>query len=134
MPSWTSFLREAPYFPKPRPGDWLVIALGMALVGLLFATLWHPGHAAKLRVRNHNGIFATYSLTQDRTIDIAGPLGNSQIVIQHGQVRFRLSPCHNQYCVHQGWLSHPGQVAICLPNQVSIELLGGEKSYDSLNY
>ena len=71
---------------------------------------------------------------QERTLDIHGPLGNSRIVIQHGQVRFEHSPCTNQYCVHQGWLKRAGQVAICLPNQVSLELLGAKRAYDSLNY
>jgi len=121
-------------FPKLLSGDWLVLAVGLAAVILLFATLWHPEHAARLQIRDHNGIFATFSLAQDRTIEVPGPLGISHIVIHQGQVRFTQSPCHNQYCVHQGWLSHAGQVAVCLPNQISLELLGGEKNYDSLNY
>ena len=63
-----------------------------------------------------------------------GPLGDSRVVIAHGKARFLSAPCSNQYCVHQGWLSKVGQVAVCLPNQVSLELLGGSKPYDSLNY
>lgn len=121
-------------FPKLLPGDWLVLMGGLFAVGVLFATLWHPEHAAKLQIRDHHGIFATYSLAQDRTIEVPGPLGVNLITIHQGQVRFIQSPCRNQYCVHQGWLSHAGQVAVCLPNQVSLELLGSEKNYDSLNY
>lgn len=121
-------------FPRPLPGDWLVLGCGLLAVVVLFATLWHPEHAARLQIRNRDGIFATFSLAQDRTIEVAGPLGVTHIRIQHGQVRFTSSPCRNQYCVHQGWLSHAGQVAVCLPNRVSLELLGGKKGYDSLNY
>ena len=76
----------------------------------------------------------TYSLSQDRSIAVPGPVGISQIIIHQGQARFSRSPCRKQYCVHQGWLSHAGQVDVCLPNQISLELLGGEKKYDSLNY
>lgn len=121
-------------FPKPLTGDWLVLVLALLAVTVLFATLWRPAHAAKLQIRDHHGIYATFSLAQDRTIEIPGPLGVSHVVIQHGQVRFTQSPCRNQYCVHQGWLSRAGQVAVCLPNQISLELLGGDKNYDSLNY
>jgi hypothetical protein len=121
-------------FPKPLAGDWLVIVLGVALVIGLFSTLWHGEHATKLQIRQGNTIYATLSLDQERTLEIPGPLGNSRIVVHHGQVRFESSPCPNQYCVHQGWLSRSGQVAICLPNQVSVELLGSKKPYDSLNY
>jgi hypothetical protein len=121
-------------FPKLLPGDWLVLATGLLAVVALFATLWRPEHAAKLQIRDHNGIFATFSLAQDRNIDVPGPLGVSHISIRQGRVRFTQSPCRNQYCVHQGWLSRAGQAAVCLPNQISLELLGGEKNYDSLNY
>lgn len=125
MSSWKSFL---------KPGDWLVLAAGLALVGLLFATLWHPEQAARLRIRSGDQVYATLSLDQQRTLDIHGPLGVSRIVVDHGRVRFQSSPCSNQYCVHQGWLQRAGQAAVCLPNQISLELLGGDKSYDSLNY
>lgn len=121
-------------FPKLLPGDWLVLGIGLVAVSVLFATLWRPEHAARLQIRDRDGVHATFSLAQDRSIEVPGPLGVSRIVIHQGRVRFTQSPCRNQYCVHQGWLSHAGQVAICLPNQVSLELLGGEKNYDSLNY
>jgi type IX secretion system PorP/SprF family membrane protein len=79
-------------------------------------------------------VYASLSLNQSRILLIHGPLGDSRISIQNGQVRFVSSPCRNQYCVHQGWLKHSGQVAICLPNQISLELLGADKPFDSLNY
>lgn len=116
-----------------RPGDWLVMALGLAMTVMLFATLWNVEPAGNVRIRTGNSVFATYSLDQERTIDVPGPLGVSRIIIQQRRVRFQGSPCHNQYCVHQGWLKHAGEVAVCLPNRVSVEL-SGEKGYDSLNY
>lgn len=127
MPRWTSF-------PKPLPGDWLVLAIGCALVGLLFATLWQSTPAGKLRIRAGERIYATLSLNQKRTLDVPGPLGISRIEIDHGRARVASDPGRHQYCVKQGWLTRAGQVAMCLPNQVSLELLGGEKAYDSLNY
>jgi hypothetical protein len=119
---------------KPLLGDVLVILLALLLVAYLFNSLWHNEQAAKLQIRLSNKIYATYSLDQNRTIDIQGPIGLTRIVIADGKARFASSPCPNQYCVHQGWLNHKGHAAICLPNQVSLELLGGEKPFDSLNY
>lgn len=115
-------------------GDWFVVGLSALLVAMLFATLWQAEPANKLRIRQGNSIYATLSLNQKRVLDIHGPLGVSKITIDNGRVRFEQSPCRNQYCVHQGWLHKAGQVAICLPNQVSLELLGSKKVYDSLNY
>lgn len=119
---------------KPLIGDALVLLASLIFVGYLLQSLWHHEQAAKMQIRLGDKIYATYSLAQNRTIDIQGPIGITQIVIENGKARFVRSPCPNQYCVHQGWLSHQGQAAICLPNQVSLELLGGEKPFDSLNY
>lgn len=131
-------MSRLPFFSRLRlgllAGDWLVVGLGMLVVALLFRTLWHTEPANKLRIRQGDSVYATLSLDQVRTLEIHGPLGISKVALNHGKVRFEQSPCHNQYCVHQGWLSKAGQAAICLPNQVSIELLGSDKLYDSLSY
>lgn len=119
---------------KPLVGDYLVMLAGVALVVLLFKTLWQHETAAKIIIRQGDHIFATLSLNQERNLVVHGPIGDSHIVIHQGKVRFASSPCNSQYCVHQGWLSQAGQVAICLPNRVSVELIGATKSYDSLNY
>lgn len=121
-------------FPNPLPGDWLVLGLGCAAVIALFVGLWHDDPAGKLRIRAGDRVFATLSLNQQRALDVPGPLGISHILIDHGRARVAADPGRHQYCVKQGWLTHAGQVAMCLPNQVSLELLGGEKAYDSLNY
>ncbi len=119
--------------PRIKTGDLLVIVVGTLLAGLLFAMLWQFTPAGKVRIRSGDRIFATFSLDQERTIDVPGPLGTTRIVIHQHQARIQQSPCRNQYCVHQGWLSHAGQAAVCLPNRITLELVG-DKGYDSLNY
>ena len=120
--------------PKPLFGDWLVIAASIVAVIVLFQQFWSFAPASQLKIRQGNRIVGTYDLNQKRELHIKGPIGESVIVINNGQVHFKQSPCPNQYCVHQGWLSHAGQVAICLPNQVSLQLMGAKNTFDSLNY
>jgi hypothetical protein len=120
--------------PKPLIGDWLVIFASIIVVIFMFQQFWSLEHASKLKIRQGDKIIGTYDLNQTRELQIHGALGDSLISINQGKVRFKQSPCHNQYCVHQGWLSHAGQVVICLPNQISLQLMGAKKTYDSLNY
>jgi len=120
--------------PRPLIGDWIILLSSLILIIVLFKTLWHTEVATKLQVRQGNKIYASYSLNQSRQLIVHGPLGDTKIAIENGRVRFVSSPCQNQYCVHQGWLTHGGQIAICLPNQMSIELIGQSPVYDSLNY
>lgn len=115
-------------------GDWLIVISGVFVIVYLFQTLWSNEHAAKVQIRLGDKIYATYSLNQQRDIQVQGPIGTAVISIAQGRARFSKSPCHNQYCVHQGWLTRAGQAAICLPNQISVELIGDNKPYDSLNY
>jgi len=115
-------------------GDWLIILLSLLAVYYLFQTLWSNEHAAKVQIRIGDKIYATYSLNQQREIHVHGKIGDAVISISQGKARFTKSPCNTQYCVHQGWLTRAGQAAICLPNQISLELLGDTKPYDSLNY
>ena len=119
---------------KPLIGDWLVMATSLVAVIFMFQTFWQFAPASQLKIRQGNQVIGTYDLNQTRELKITGPMGNSLISINQGKVRFKQAPCNNQYCVHQGWLSHAGQVAICLPNQISLQLMGAKSSYDSLNY
>jgi hypothetical protein len=119
---------------KPLWGDWLIIIISIIVVIILFQTLWTNKPASQLQIRQGDSIVGTYDLNQTRELHIHGPLGDSHISIAEGKVRFKQSPCNNQYCVHQGWLQRAGQVAICLPNQVSLQLIGQDSPYDSLNY
>jgi hypothetical protein len=121
-------------WPKLLWGDWLVLSLSTIAVTWLFLTLWQHAPASKLRIRQGNLVYGTFSLNQTKTLHVHGALADAIIAIDQGKVRFKQSPCGNQYCVHQGWLSKSGQVAVCLPNQISIELLGANKPFDTLNY
>lgn len=132
MINWLPSLKQA--FKDLLIGDWLIIIGGVVLITYLFQTLWSNQQATKVQVRLGDKVYATYSLNQQREVLVHGAIGDSVINISQGRVRFSRSPCHNQYCVHQGWLTRAGQAAICLPNQISLELIGEKKPYDSLNY
>jgi hypothetical protein len=120
--------------PKPLIGDWLLIIASLIAVIVMFQQFWSFEHASKLKIRQGDKIIGTYDLNQKRELHIEGPTGDSIISIEQGKARFKRSPCNNQYCLHQGWLSLAGQVAICLPNQISLQLMGAKSTYDSLNY
>ena len=119
---------------KPLIGDWLVIIVSLIAVIVMFQQFWRFDQASKLKIRQGDKVLGIYDLNQTRELQIHGAVGDSLISIQAGKVRFKQSPCNNQYCVHQGWLSRAGQVAICIPNQISLQLMGAKSSYDSLSY
>jgi hypothetical protein len=122
------------HFAHLKPGDGLILLLGALFTVWLAATVWQGGAADKAIIRSGGKIFREVVLTHDIEINVPGPLGTSVIAIHNHQARIASDPSPRQYCVRQGWLKNAGEVAICLPNQVSVELTGGQKKYDSLNY
>jgi hypothetical protein len=116
------------------PGDVLVFALGV--LGCIAATagLMRTGVADGLVVRSGGRVYAAVDLDRPRRIEVPGPLGLTRIEVEPGRARVAADPGPRQYCVRQGWLSRAGAVAICAPNEVSLELTGRGSGYDSLNY
>lgn len=132
MNSYDAF--RAAILPHLRPGDWLTLLLGSLFVALLAITQWGGDIADRAVIRSGGKIFREVPLSHDQQIEVPGPLGTSVITIQNRKARITSDPSPRQYCVRQGWLQQAGEIAICLPNQVSLELTGGMKKYDSLNY
>ena len=117
-----------------RAGDWLVLLAGGALVGATVPLLWQGGFADRAIIRQGGRVFAQVDLHARRQVEVPGPLGTTRISIEPGRARVVSDPGLRQYCVRQGWLSRPGQIAICAPNRVSLQIAGRTKAYDSLNY
>ena len=117
-----------------KPGDWLTLLLGSVCVALLTLNLWSGDLADKAIIRSGGMIFSDVPLSRDQLIEVPGRLGISIIRIQQRKARIASDPSPRQYCVRQGWLQQAGEIALCLPNQVSVELIGSKKKYDSLSY
>lgn len=111
-----------------RPGDWLVLAASAAGIGLLWGQV---GGGDRVLIKQEGRVFLETTPRLDREIAVPGPLGDTLVEIRAGRVRVKADPGPHQVCVKQGWLM-PGQIAICLPNRVSVER--GVSRYDSLNY
>lgn len=116
-------------------GDAVVWLLAAILLIGLYAAYWQAdSHGAEVVVLVNGERRARLDLFQNQDIDVQGPLGHSHIQVRDGQVRFVSSPCLNKFCVHTGWLNQGGEVAICLPNKVSLQILADDPRFDAINF
>ncbi len=116
-------------------GDGAVLLAALALLLGLYTMFWHAeGHGAEAVVRVGGKPWARLNLFQDQDLHVPGPLGESHIQVRDGQARFVDSPCPNKLCVHSGWLSQGGEVAVCLPNRVSLQVLASDPRFDAINF
>lgn len=117
-----------------KPGDWLMMASGLAICVVSFPLAWQAGVAEKAVVRLAGEVFSELDLSRNRRLEVPGPLGITTIVVDKRRARVAADPGPRQYCVRQGWLARAGEIAICAPNQVSVEIRGSQRPYDSLSY
>ncbi len=117
-----------------KPGDWAVLGAASLMVCMLALHAWLRPRGDHVIVRAGGKVFAEFNLARDGLIKVPGPLGQTRVEVARHQVRIASDPSPRQLCVKQGWLSRAGQAALCLPNQVSVEIAGASRSYDSLNY
>lgn len=123
-----------PWLALLRPGDWLVVLAGALLVGLSIPLFWQGGLADRAIIRQEGKVFAEVDLRTKRQLEVAGPLGITLIAVEPGRARVVSDPGPRQYCVRQGWLMRPGEIAICAPNRVSLQIAGRTRVYDSISY
>jgi hypothetical protein len=116
-------------------GDTLVWLLAAALLLGLYVLYWRAeGHGAEVVVLVDGKRWARLNLFNDQDLEVPGPLGHSHIRVRDGRVRFVDSPCPNKLCVHTGWLQQGGEVAVCLPNRVSLQILASDPRFDAINF
>lgn len=75
--------------------------------------------------------------TQGQTLRVKGPLGYSIVEIERDKARMKYSPCPGEVsytCYKLGWISKPGQMVVCLPNQVAIRIVGDKGEMDDMSY
>lgn len=75
-----------------------------------------------------------YPLSEDRTVEVEGPLGPTTIGIENGAAHFEDSPCRNKTCVAAAAIRRAGEWSACLPNGVFIRIEGayGDEDIDAV--
>lgn len=117
-----------------RPGDFLILLLGVFAVFAAMRLSAVSAVTEKVVVRAHGAIVAELDPRRTRFLAVRGPLGETRIEVADGRARVASDPSPRQLCVKQGWLDAAGELAVCLPNEVSVEMVGRGRRYDSLTY
>lgn len=120
-----------------RPGDWLVIAAGLLATAATATAQWGRSPPAMAQVRLDGRIVAELPLTGTHRIALDGALaarGQTVIEVEPGRARIAADPGPRQYCVHQGWLTRAGSVAVCAPSHISLQLVGPDGAHDTVAF
>jgi len=104
--------------------DAVVLAVLLAVNGALWLAQG-SGPAASVEIVALGGT-RVEALGSPRELEVAGPLGQTRVLVEADGARVLDSPCPLQLCVAAGKATRAGQVVACLPNRVALRLLGGD--------
>lgn len=86
-------------------------------------------------VKQDDKILKTINLTRLKKREVIKVPGqyNEFIVADQKKICFMSADCPDRLCVKTGWLSKPGQIAVCLPNRTLIKIVrNNDKTLDGM--
>ena len=71
------------------------------------------------------------SLAEVEEFDVTDDNGRTNTVrAERGRIRITHADCPDKVCVNQGWITNGVVPIVCLPNEVTIEIHGGDMPVD----
>lgn len=111
----------------------IIILLAAGISGVLMMHAAAGTQDAKYVCVSVNGsLSARYMLSDDVTETFSTPAGYNTIIISGGQVSVVDSDCKNHDCIKAGPISRCGEMLLCLPHRLCIEITGGD-GYDAVS-
>ena len=115
---------------KKKARNDLILIAGVTFVALVaFAVLKLTQKTGAYAVVYQDGTeTARYSLSQNITVRIGNDETYNVLVIQDGEASITDASCPNHLCIQQGKISADGEMIICVPNKLVIEIEGGDEA------
>ncbi len=114
----------------------IAVALTVAVVSLfLINFMIYNGAPTGVEIELDGKPYASYSfseLPREKTLEISTAIGYNIIRIVDNTVVITKSSCNDGLCCEKT-ISKPSQTLICLPNRLTVRLVG-EKKVDSVSY
>lgn len=69
-----------------------------------------------------------------KTIDIETEFGYNKIEVGDERVRVIEADCPDELDVKQGWISSQGEIIVCLPNRMIVEIKSEKNTVDEIDH
>lgn len=103
--------------------DLALIAVLVLAAAVIFLFQSGKEKGAMVCIRRNGDLLKSVDITQDFTYDLDGLL---TVVVENGEVRVEKAVCGDKLCEHMGRISRSGESIVCLPNGITVEIVGEE--------
>ncbi|MCD8223457.1 MAG: NusG domain II-containing protein [Clostridiales bacterium] len=102
----------------------VLVILAIAAAGFLVNFILHSKPAAHIELSVDGQVIQTYGLGDDIDMVVDGFEGGTNHLIIHDNTAWiEDASCPDKLCVHQGKISHNGEMIVCLPNRVTVRVV-----------
>ena len=108
---------------RPRLADAVLLVLLIALTILSPRLIPARSTGDTLHVQTPDSVFEV-SLADDWDHPVEGPLGPAVLMVRNGKAWLRNAPCPLKICERMGPIDESGEVILCVPNRIHIEVTG----------
>ena len=100
----------------------VILSLLVFSIGLLLLVFCFSESGEYVKVSVDGVVLGVYSLSDEREISLNG--GTNVLKIENGSAFIVSADCPDHTCVNTGKISKVGQSIICLPNKVTVTVIG----------
>ena len=87
-------------------------------------------------VYSDNKLVGEYTLTENYKTEFTVDIGSGRyntVHIEDGKVWIHDATCPDKICLNQGKISHDGELIVCLPNKLLVQIKDNQESEDELD-
>lgn len=115
---------------KQKRNDFLLVVILLGLAAVLGGGYYftHRVPALRAEITIDGQLVETLDLSKDQEITVHGARnGVNHLVVRDGEIWCEEASCPDQVCVHQGKQSRDGEMIVCLPNLMIVQVIGDRK-------
>ena len=115
--------------------DIALIVLLLLFAGAFYFLFAGAGDAGKTVVVSVDGaVYTECPLSQDAVVTIlmADGMHTNTLVVQDGETYMRYANCPDEICLRHRPIHLTGEMIVCLPNRIVVEISSGETEYDAV--
>jgi hypothetical protein len=106
----------------------VLIALGSAVWLIKVSNSKYDNKIARISINGKLYKEVELNEKKDDRFSVKTDLGMNEIQISDGSIRIIDADCPDKICVKDGSISKPGEILVCLPNKLSVEIIGQRQS------
>lgn len=114
-------MAEKGSFYKINSSDLIIIILILIVsIGIIFVQFGQNRQASEAFVYYQGKLLLQINMNKNNVYNLSD--AKMKIEVENRRIRISESDCPKRMCMRKGWIQTPGDVIVCVPNKVLIEI------------